>query len=81
MGFAESSDSDDCAVEKLISGIRAWTSGLKIPKLKDLPGVIEEDFPRLVELAVQNGFTPSNVRAITARDYMRIIEEAYADHE
>lgn len=79
MGFAQSADSDEEAVEKLISGIRAWTSNLQIPKLKDLPGVSEKDFPRLVELAVQNGSTPSNVRAITAEDYMRIVEEAYTD--
>lgn len=79
MGFAEELNSDELAVEKLISGIQDWTNDLKIPKLRDLPNVDEKDFPRLVELAVQNGSTPSNVRAITADDYKRIVEEAYAD--
>jgi len=67
----------ELAVEKLIDGIEAFTHSLDIPKLKDLPGVREEDFPRIVELSVQNASTPSNVRTITAEDYLRILEEAY----
>jgi alcohol dehydrogenase len=77
MKFAKESDSDEIAVEKLIEGIAAFTEDLKIPKLKDLPGVREEDFPRIVELAVQNGSTPSNVRLITPADYLQILEQAY----
>jgi alcohol dehydrogenase len=77
MRFANESDSDAVAVEKLIDGIESFTRNLGIPKLRDLPGVREQDFPRIVELAVQNGSTPSNVRSITADDYMRILEEAY----
>ncbi|USG65962.1 iron-containing alcohol dehydrogenase [Brevibacillus ruminantium] len=77
MGFARDSDTDELAVAKLIEGIADFTKGLGIPALSDLPGVREEDFPRIVELAVANGSTPSNVRAITATDYLRILEEAY----
>ncbi|MBR8658356.1 MULTISPECIES: iron-containing alcohol dehydrogenase [Brevibacillus] len=77
MGFAADADADELAVEKLIDGIEAFTHSLDIPKLKDLPGVREEDFPRIVELSVQNASTPSNVRTITAEDYLRILEEAY----
>jgi len=77
MGFAADADADELAVEKLIDGIEAFTYSLDIPKLKDLPGVREEDFPRIVELSVQNASTPSNVRTITAKDYLRILEEAY----
>ena len=77
MGFAVDADTDEQAVDKLITGIADWTAGLQIPKLKDLPGVKEEDFPRIVELSMKNGSTPSNVRTITADDYLRILEEAY----
>ena len=77
MGFASDTDADGAACEKLIAGIEDWTSGLNIPKLKELPGVREEDFPRIVELSVQNGSTPSNVRTVTAEDYLRILQEAY----
>ncbi|GED28009.1 alcohol dehydrogenase [Brevibacillus agri] len=77
MGFAADADSEEVAVDKLIAGIAEWTSSLHIPKLKDLPGVREEDFPRIVELSMQNGSTPSNVRTITADDYMSILVEAY----
>lgn len=77
MGFAVDADTDEQAVEKLITGIADWTTGLQISKLKDLPGVKEEDFPRIVELSMKNGSTPSNVRTITADDYLRILEEAY----
>lgn len=77
MGFAADADSDDQAIGKLIEGIRALTESLHIPKLKDLPGVRREDFPRIVELAMKNGSTPSNVRTITAEDYRSILEEAF----
>lgn len=77
MGFAQDADADELAVEKLIEGIENFTSSLGIPKLKDLPGVREEDFPRIVELSMKNGSTPSNVRTIAADDYRRILEDAY----
>ena len=77
MGFAGDTDADELACEKLIEGIEDWTSSLHIPKLRDLPGVREDDFPRIVELSVQNGSTPSNVRTVTAGDYLRILQEAY----
>lgn len=77
MGFAVDADSDDQAIDKLIGGIAALTESLHIPKLKDLPGIKEEDFPRIVELSLKNGSTPSNVRTVTAEDYLAILEEAY----
>ncbi|GED68734.1 alcohol dehydrogenase [Brevibacillus reuszeri] len=77
MGFAVDADTNEQAVDKLIAGIAEWTAGLQIPKLSDLPGVKEEDFPRIVELSMKNGSTPSNVRTISAEDYLRILEEAY----
>ncbi|MED4906579.1 iron-containing alcohol dehydrogenase [Parageobacillus thermoglucosidasius] len=78
MKFATESDSDEKAVEQLIQGIETFTHSLDIPKLKDLPGVHKEDFAKIVELAMQNGSTPSNVRTVTAEDYLHILQEAYS---
>ncbi|WP_066307400.1 iron-containing alcohol dehydrogenase [Bacillus sp. FJAT-29814] len=79
MKFANESDSDETAVEKLVTGIHAFTDKLEIPKLRDLPGVRKEDFARIVELAMQNNSTTSNIRDIGARDYRQILEQAYED--
>jgi len=79
MKFATDLDSNESAVEKLIAGIRQWTTNLEIPKLRDLPGVKKEDFNRIVELAVQNNSTPSNIRTIGTEDYRQILHEAYED--
>lgn len=79
MQFAGDSDADDRAAQLLIEGVREWTRHLEIPKLRDLPGVREEDFSRIAELAVLNNSTPSNVRPIGYDDYLRIIEQAYED--
>jgi alcohol dehydrogenase class IV len=79
MHFATASDSDESAVDKLLTGIREWTQQLEIPKLRDLPGIRVEDFERIVELAVQNNSTLSNVRKIGYEDYMSILQEAYDD--
>ncbi|TBL78532.1 iron-containing alcohol dehydrogenase [Paenibacillus thalictri] len=79
MGFADHADSDEQAIHKLITGIREFTRQLGIPKLRELPGVRPEDFPRIAELAFLNNSTPSNVRPIGRDDYLRIIEQAYDD--
>ncbi|WP_248926003.1 iron-containing alcohol dehydrogenase [Paenibacillus hamazuiensis] len=79
MNLAQDSDSDDKAVRLLVEGVKEFTRRLEIPKLKELPGVRREDFPRLSELAVANNSTPSNVRSIGYDDYMQIIEQAYDD--
>jgi len=77
MGFAVDADTDDQAIDKLIGGIAALTESLNIPRLEELPGIKEEDFPRIVELSVKNGSTPSNVRTVTAEDYLAILQDAY----
>jgi alcohol dehydrogenase class IV len=79
MGFASSEDSNAVAVWNLIEGIRDFTRQLEIPRLKDLPGVTKEDFPKIVALAVQNGSTPSNIRPISSEDYLQILIEAFED--
>jgi len=79
MKFATELESDEVAVEKLITGIRQFTTNLEIPKLRDLPGVRKEDFDRIVELSVQNNSTPSNIRKIGVDNYRQILEQAYED--
>ncbi len=78
MRFANDTDSDERAVEKLIAGIFAFTRSLGIPLLSELPRISQEDFGRLVDLAYENGSTPSNVRSITKQEYRMILEETYA---
>ncbi|CAG7630113.1 Choline dehydrogenase [Paenibacillus solanacearum] len=79
MGFAQDSHSDDQAVQRLIAGVREWTQQLEIPRLRELPGVRREDFPRIAEMAYLNNSTPSNVRPIRREDYLQLIELAYND--
>jgi alcohol dehydrogenase class IV len=77
MKFAMDSDADTMAVEKLMEGIESLTNNLHIPKLRELPGVCVEDFSRIVDLATQNGSTPSNVRTVTAEDFLDILKQTY----
>lgn len=79
MNFAVESEPNEIAIQKMILGIRELTIKLEIPKLKDLPGVRKEDFPRIVELASHNNSTPSNIRPVSAEDYSRILQEAFDD--
>ena len=77
MRFAEESDTDEAAVEKLVTGIKTFTKELGIPRLKELPGVNEQDFNKLVDLAYANNSTPSNVREVKPEDYQTILLNAY----
>lgn len=79
MNFATESDKDEIAINKMITGIREFTTKLEIPKLKDLLGVRKEDFSRIAELAFQNNSTSSNIRSIGTEDYLHILQEAYDD--
>ncbi|TNJ62246.1 iron-containing alcohol dehydrogenase [Paenibacillus hemerocallicola] len=79
MRFAEETDRDETAIDKMIVGIREFTRALEIPKLRSLPGVRQADFPRIVELASQNSSTASNIRPIDTRDYMQILQRTYDD--
>ncbi|MDQ2682625.1 MAG: iron-containing alcohol dehydrogenase, partial [Chloroflexota bacterium] len=49
-----------------------------IPAFADLEGVNPDDFERLAAASEANGSTPNNARAITADDYLHILQEAYA---
>ncbi|QRY37759.1 iron-containing alcohol dehydrogenase [Bacillus sp. PDNC022] len=77
MSFADKTDSDDVAIQKLIDGMYTFTKNLGIPALKDLSYVKEEDFEKMAELAEQNGSTSSNVRTVTKADYLDILKAAF----
>ncbi|MGM0967752.1 MAG: iron-containing alcohol dehydrogenase [Bacillota bacterium] len=77
MSFADKTDSDDVAIQKLIDGMYNFTKNLGIPALKDLSYVKEEDFEKMAELAEQNGSTSSNVRTVTKADYLDILKAAF----
>ncbi|WP_224925968.1 iron-containing alcohol dehydrogenase [Bacillus pumilus] len=77
MSFANKTDSDDVAIQKLIDGMYTFTKKLGIPALKDLSHVKEEDFEKMAELAEQNGSTSSNVRTVTKADYLDILKAAF----
>lgn len=77
MKFADETDTEQDAVEKLVAGIKTFTKDLGIPRLKELPHVNEEDFNKIVQLANENNSTPSNVRKVTPEDYQAILVNAY----
>ncbi|MES1035351.1 iron-containing alcohol dehydrogenase [Bacillus pumilus] len=77
MSFADKTDSEDVAIQKLIDGMFTFTKSLGIPALKDLSYVKEEDFEKMAELAEQNGSTSSNVRTVTKADYLDILKAAF----
>ncbi|MFP3811104.1 iron-containing alcohol dehydrogenase [Bacillus sp. SIMBA_005] len=77
MSFADKTDSDDVAIQKLIDGMYTFTKNLGIPALKDLSYVKEKDFEKMAELAEQNGSTSSNVRTVTKADYLDILKAAF----
>lgn len=80
LGLAGEEDGAEQAVALLLAGVSSLIHNLGIPALRNLPGVREEDFPRLVELAFANNSTPSNVRPITRKDYEDILWEAFSQH-
>lgn len=77
MRFADETDTEKAAVEKLVTGIKTFTHNLDIPRLKELPLVNEDDFDKIVQLAYTNNSTPSNVRKVTLEDYQSILVNAY----
>ena len=77
MDFAEKNDSDEVAINKLVDGLYAFTKALGIPTLQELSYVKFEDFEKMAELAEQNNSTSSNVRVITKKDYLEILNAAF----
>lgn len=78
MGFATNSDDVDTACEKLLTGMSRWLAQLEIPSLSELPLVQRSDANRIVELALANKSSPSNVRVIDDEGYHLILERAFS---
>lgn len=78
MGVATEAHSDAQAVERMLSAIEAWIGELQIPRIEQLPGVNRSDDERIVELAMANSSTESNVRLVTREAYRMILDDAYA---
>ncbi|GMA63183.1 iron-containing alcohol dehydrogenase [Alicyclobacillus fastidiosus] len=76
-GMASDGDEPTTAVEKLLTGIEAWLQELEIPALSSLPRVSREDSEKIVELALANNSTESNVRTIDANAYRTILDETF----
>ena len=53
---------------------------VNLPSFASL-GVDPADFPRLAEMAFQNGSNGSNPRPMSTDDYMKILDMAYNDVE
>lgn len=77
MGVAAQADSDGDAVQRLLDEIEQWLAQLDIPPITRLNGVNRADDDRIVELAMANGSTSSNVRPLTAEAYRAILDDAY----
>ncbi|MFC3389103.1 iron-containing alcohol dehydrogenase [Salinicoccus sesuvii] len=77
MNFADETDSEASAIDKLVDGLYQFTEALDIPTLGELSYVKASDLEHMAEIAEQNGSTPSNVRPIKKTDYLRILEKAY----
>lgn len=77
-GVAKATHYDKEATRMLVHALYEMAEEIGIPKFNSLNYVKLEDFAALAEASFINGSTPSNCREITAEDYLRLFEEAYA---
>jgi alcohol dehydrogenase len=59
------------------AALRQLCTDVGIPKMKDMPEIKPEDFPALAEASEKNVSTPSNPRAVTAKEYLYLFKKAY----
>lgn len=77
LGIAANEVDDAAAVDRLLDELSDWLQRLDIPPLSKLVGVNRMDDARIVELAMANSSTSSNVRKMTPESYLAILHEAY----
>ncbi|MGC5323986.1 iron-containing alcohol dehydrogenase [Brevibacillus sp. SYSU BS000544] len=77
-GVAKATHYDKEATRMLVHALHEMAEEIGIPQFSSLDYVKLEDFAALAEASFINGSTPSNCREITAEDYLRLFEEAYA---
>jgi alcohol dehydrogenase len=69
----------EAAAAEGVSALRQLCEDVNIPKMRDVEGINEDDFPALADAAEKNVSTPSNAREITAKEYLELFKKAYAE--
>jgi alcohol dehydrogenase len=59
----------------LIARLKTLSRELAIPAFREL-GIPQEDFPLIAQKSVDNNSNPSNIREVTAADYLAILRQA-----
>lgn len=59
--------------------LKALAISTGIPPLRALPGIDPDDFPAIAEASASNLSNRSNARPMAAADYLRILQQAWAD--
>jgi alcohol dehydrogenase len=65
------------AAEEAVKILFDLSNQVNIPKFNEIAHVNPEDFPLLAENSYKNISNPSNIKEMTAQDYLKIFEEAY----
>lgn len=73
---SENRQPDETAV-KGVEKILQMSERMKMPKLKDLNYIHQEDFSKIAALSANNDLSQDNARPITAEDYLNIINQAF----
>lgn len=77
LGVPRGDRSDTAVAHAGADRLAELSRAVGIPRLRDLPHVDPEDFPRLAAASLINGSTPSNARELTEADYLLLLERAY----
>lgn len=80
MGIAGSADSDELALEKLVTGLRQLNAELQVPSPKGFgidARVWEQSLPEMAEQALASGSPANNPRVPVAADIISLYERVY----
>lgn len=80
IGFAEASDNDEIARDKLLQGLEALNRELKVPTLSEF-GIVKEEYfekiPVMAEQAVASGSPNNNPRVASAAEIAKLYTELW----
>jgi alcohol dehydrogenase class IV len=81
MGFARETDSDEAAARALVAGLETFNASLKIPGLRDCPGMDPVKFEKVLEQmahdALASGSPQNNPVVPTVEEIIRLYKEAW----
>lgn len=80
MGLNTEGLSHEEAGQMVVQELKQLCEDIKIPKLKDCKRVKQEDFEKLASYAAQNVSAESNVRRAGKKEYLNLLNRAFADH-